>query len=503
MAASLSFAAWGKSSPKFCQTPMLPSTGHSVFDCSGYSGGQHTTFAGQQKNFETLSQRMTSFLLCAAMCMPLYMGRKNIRKSNSLRRVITTEPIMMEASPSETAIPCNQLIVGIPVETYSDEARVAATPSTVQALRKEGYNVVVESSAGLQSGYTDVSYEEAGARIADQQEVWSSDIVMKVRPPTVEEADRLKEGCTLISVIGARLQGSEPLIQRLSNKRLNVIGIDSLPRQLSRAQTYDILSSMANLAGYRAVVEGAAALPRFMAGQFTAAGRVEPAKVLVIGAGVAGLQAIQAAKNLGAVVRAFDVRSSAKEQVESCGAEFLQVEIEEDGEGTGGYAKEMSKAFLDAEMELFKQQCRECDVVITTALIPGKPAPKLITADMIDVMKPGSVIVDLAASNGGNCEACVTGQKSVTPNGVTVIGTDMVQSAASQASDLFSNNISKFLLSMGGKGTFFLSEEDEAVRGCWIVKDGERLPEPQMKPKPPPPPHNHQWKSKSHFQMLS
>jgi len=488
MAASLSFAAWGKSSPKFCQTPMLPSTGHSVFDCSGYSGGQHTTFAGQQKNFETLSQRMTSFLLCAAMCMPLYMGRKNIRKSNSLRRVITTEPIMMEASPSETAIPCNQLIVGIPVETYSDEARVAATPSTVQALRKEGYNVVVESSAGLQSGYTDVSYEEAGARIADQQEVWSSDIVMKVRPPTVEEADRLKEGSTLISVIGARLPGSEPLIQRLSNKRLNVIGIDSLPRQLSRAQTYDILSSMANLAGYRAVVEGAAALPRFMAGQFTAAGRVEPAKVLVIGAGVAGLQAIQAAKNLGAVVRAFDVRSSAKEQVESCGAEFLQVEIEEDGEGTGGYAKEMSKAFLDAEMELFKQQCRECDVVITTALIPGKPAPKLITADMIDVMKPGSVIVDLAASNGGNCEACVTGQKSVTPNGVTVIGTDMVQSAASQASDLFSNNISKFLLSMGGKGTFFLSEEDEAVRGCWIVKDGERLPEPQMKPKPPPPP---------------
>jgi len=187
MAASLSFAAWGKSSPKFCQTPMLPSTGHSVFDCSGYSGGQHTTFAGQQKNFETLSQRMTSFLLCAAMCMPLYMGRKNIRKSNSLRRVITTEPIMMEASPSETAIPCNQLIVGIPVETYSDEARVAATPSTVQALRKEGYNVVVESSAGLQSGYTDVSYEEAGARIADQQEVWSSDIVMKVRPPTVDK----------------------------------------------------------------------------------------------------------------------------------------------------------------------------------------------------------------------------------------------------------------------------------------------------------------------------
>merc|ERR1719356_536236 len=256
---------------------------------------------------------------------------------------------------------------------------------------------------------------------------------------------------------------------------------------LSRAQTYDTLSSMANLAGYRAVVEAAAAFPRYMAGQFTAAGKVDPAKVLIIGAGVAGLQAIQAAKNLGAIVRAFDVRPSAKEQVESVGAEFLEVEIEEDGSGAGGYAKEMSKEFLEAEMALFEKQCSECDIVITTALIPGKPAPKLIKQYMVDVMKRGSVVVDLAAANGGNCEATVPGKNVQTENGVTVVGSDMVQSAASQASELYGNNLSKFLLSMGPKGTFFLDEDDAAVRGCWIIKDGERLPEPEYKPPAPRP----------------
>eukprot|EP00928_Gymnodinium_smaydae_P003306 TRINITY_DN11187_c0_g5_i1.p1 TRINITY_DN11187_c0_g5~~TRINITY_DN11187_c0_g5_i1.p1 ORF type:complete len:1044 (-),score=255.71 TRINITY_DN11187_c0_g5_i1:124-2799(-) len=263
--------------------------------------------------------------------------------------------------------------------------------------------------------------------------------------------------------------------------------MDSLPRQLSRAQAFDILSSMANLAGYRSVVEGAAALPRFMAGQFTAAGKVEPAKVLVIGAGVAGLAAIQAAKNLGAVVRAFDVRASVKEQIESVGAEFLEVNVKEDGDGGGGYAKEMSKEFLEAEMALFKKQCSECDIVITTALIPGKPAPKLIKQDMVEVMRRGSVVVDLAAANGGNCEETVPGETRITDNGVTIIGTDMVQSSCGQASELYANNLTKFLLSMGSNDRFFLDENDEAVRGCWVIRDGVRLPEPEIKPPPAPP----------------
>jgi len=380
-------------------------------------------------------------------------------------------------------------MVGIPKETEAGEGRVAATPSSVAALVKEGYMVVVESEAGKLSDFTDADFEAAGATVSNSSnEVLGCDIVMKVRPPNTNEIEAMQPGTTLISVIGARLPGSETLLKSLMAKKLNVIAMDSLPRQLSRAQTYDTLSSMANLAGYRSVVEGAAALPRFMAGQFTAAGKVDPAKVLVIGAGVAGLAAIQAAKNLGAIVRSFDVRSSVKEQIESVGAEFLEVQIEEEGEGSGGYAKEMSKEFLEAEMELFKKQCEQCDIVITTALIPGKPAPKLIKQYMVDIMKRGSVVVDLAAANGGNCEGTVKDQKIVTSNGITIIGTDMVQSAPAQASDLFANNLSKFLLSMGPKGQFFLDEADEAVRGCWIIKDGVKLPEPEYKPPPPPPP---------------
>lgn len=393
---------------------------------------------------------------------------------------MVTTKVQVEELPK--GVPCDTVRVGIPKEAGDDEARVAATPASVRALLKEGYRVVVESGAGLRSDYADTDYEAAGASIAESaDEALGCDVVMKVRPPTDDEISRMKEGSTLISVIGARLPGSEPLLQRLTEQRINVIGMDSLPRQLSRAQTYDTLSSMANLAGYRAVVEGATALPRFMAGQFTAAGKVEPAKVLVIGAGVAGLAAIQAANNLGAMVRAFDVRSSVKEQIESVGAQFLTVDIKEEGEGTGGYAKEMSKEFLEAEMALFKKQCEECDIVITTALIPGKPAPKLIKQEFVDVMKRGSVVVDLAAANGGNCEATVPGKKHVTDNGVTILGTDMVQSAPAQASELYANNVSKFLLSMGAKGFFHLDEADEAVRGCWLIKEGERLPEPKAK----------------------
>mmetsp|Transcript_81290 Transcript_81290/g.263664 ORF Transcript_81290/g.263664 Transcript_81290/m.263664 type:complete len:614 (+) Transcript_81290:74-1915(+) len=395
--------------------------------------------------------------------------RRTARAVGRHRRARGGAEVAVLEKAQQLGVECSTLRVGIPKESGDGEARVAATPASVQALCKEGYKVLVESGAGLLSDFDDAAYEAAGATIAKSAGIaFDCDIVMKVRPPTLDEISLMPAGSTLIGIVGSRLPGSEPLVERLMAQKINVVAVDNLPRQLSRAQTYDTLSSMANLAGYRAVIEGSVALPRFMAGQFTAAGKVEPAKVLVIGAGVAGLAAIQAAHNLGAIVRAFDVRSSVREQIESVGAEFLTVNIQEDGEGKGGYAKEMSKEFLEAEMALFKKQCGECDIVITTALIPGKPAPKLIKQYMVDIMKRGSVIVDLAAANGGNCEATVPGEKFVTKNGVTILGTDMVQSAAAQASELFSNNVSKFLLSMGEKGRFHLSEADEAVRGCWL-----------------------------------
>mmetsp|Transcript_26853 Transcript_26853/g.74981 ORF Transcript_26853/g.74981 Transcript_26853/m.74981 type:complete len:1149 (+) Transcript_26853:126-3572(+) len=450
-------------------------------------GATAARFAARRTGFALPYSSGIGAATLALLGSPLLLLRRGRRQSQlQHRRRLTVVAQGDDAAPLP-GVPCDTLKVGIPKEVNPAENRVAATPSTLAALRKEGYNVLVETNAGLASGFTDEDYQAAGASIGTATEVLDCDIVMKVRPPTESEVNSMKAGATLISTVGARMPGSEPLLEQLMNQKLHVIAIDSLPRQLSRAQTYDTLSSMANLAGYRAVVEGAAALPRFMAAQFTAAGRVDPAKVLVIGAGVAGLQAIQAAKSLGAVVRAFDVRSSVREQIESVGAEFLEVQIDEEGEGTGGYAKEMSKDFIEAEMALFKRQCEECDIVITTALIPGKPAPKLITQDMVDVMKRGSVIVDLAAANGGNCEATTPHQKITTANAVTIIGTDMVQSAPTQASELFSNNVSKFLLSMGAKGHFYLDEGDEAVRGCWIIKDGERLPEPEYKPPPPPP----------------
>lgn len=422
--------------------------------------------------------------LATAYVLSAKSRRQNLRRYPKLSKTASDQ--------GETAAEgrlCSDLVVGVPKEIEDGEARIAASPSTVRSLVTEGYKVLIESKAGLPSDFADEDYEAAGAELVSADAALGADIVLKVRPPNNSEVSKMKAGSTLICPIGAKLPGAEPLLKSLMGQGLNVIGLDSLPRQLSRAQTYDTLSSMANLAGYRAVVEGAAALPRFMAGQFTAAGKVDPAKVLVIGAGVAGLQAIQAAKNLGAVVRAFDVRAAAKEQVESVGAEFLTVDIKEDGSGSGGYAKEMSTAFLDAEMALFKEQCAQCDIVITTALIPGRPAPKLILHDHVEGMRRGSVVVDLAAANGGNCEATAPGQRVTTKNGVTVIGTDMVQSAPSQATELFSNNVSKFLLSMGGAGHFYLDEKDEAVRGCWLIKDGEKLPEPAVRaPKAEAPP---------------
>ena len=381
--------------------------------------------------------------------------------------------------------------VGVPAETADGEKRVAATPESVKKLTAKGFEVVVQAGAGAQSNYSDEEYKEAGATIGTRPECWGGDVVLHIRPPTDAEVALLKKGGseedapppTLISMI--QPAQNEALVQKLEKRGATVVGLDCVPRTISRAQAFDVLSSTANVAGFRAVVEAANAFGRFFSGQFTMAGNVPPAKVLVVGAGVAGLAAVQTAKNMGAIVRAFDVRSAAREQVESMGAEFLEVAIEEEGEGAGGYAKTMSKEFIEAEMALFKAQAAECDIIITTALIPGRPAPKLILQEAVDVMKPGSVVVDMAAEAGGNCDATVPGQKVVTANGVSVLGyTDLASRCAQQASQLFSNNVAAFLLSMGDDktGNFYLDHEDEAVRGALILEEGR-----MMWPPPPPP----------------
>ncbi|MEY3211326.1 MAG: hypothetical protein RIT28_1807, partial [Pseudomonadota bacterium] len=316
--------------------------------------------------------------------------------------------------------------VGIPREVHVGERRVAATPDSTRRLIKLGFEVLIESQAGLEARFTDAAYAEAGATIVpDARALWSTaDLVLKVRPPTdhptlyVHESELLRDGGRLICLVFPAQNAA--LLDRLAARRATVLALDAVPR-ISRAQKMDVLSSMANIAGYRAIIEAANHYGGFFTGQITAAGKVPPAKVLVIGAGVAGLAAIGAARSLGAIVRAFDVRPAVREQVQSMGAEFLEVTLQESGEGEGGYAKTMSPEFIAAEMALFKAQCAEVDIVVTTALIPGKPAPKLITADMLDVMREGSVIVDLAAEQGGNCELTVPGQV-VQAHGVTVIG---------------------------------------------------------------------------------
>src|SRR5215210_7172393 len=336
--------------------------------------------------------------------------------------------------------------IGIPKEIHPGEKRVAATPQTILKLKKLGFDVVVESGAGHGINAANSEYREAGATVIDDtRELWAaSDVVMKVRPPEqnqalgVHEADLLKEGATLVGFIWPA-QNRE-ILDRLAARRATVFGMDCVPR-ISRAQKMDTLSAMANIAGYRAVIEAANHFPRFFTGQITAAGRIDPAKVLVIGAGVAGLSAIGAARSLGAIVRAFDPRSATKDQVASMGAEFLEVEIKEEGEGKGGYAKQMSDDFLKAEMALFAAQAMQVDIIVTTALIPGKPAPKLITTGMVESMKPGSVIVDLAAEQGGNCAMTEPGNV-VTYKGVTIIGyTDLPSRMASLSSQLYSSTM--------------------------------------------------------------
>ncbi len=337
--------------------------------------------------------------------------------------------------------------LGIPRESVPGERRVAATPDSVKKLRKLGFDVTVERDAGLAAGFDDAAYASAGAVVADRASTWSGDIVAKVRPPVDDEVGFLKAGQTIISYLYPAF--NKDLVAKLAERRVNALAMDQVPR-ITRAQKVDALSSMGNLSGYRAVIEAVNVMQRPLRGQSTAAGKIHPGKVLIIGAGVAGLAAIGAARALGAIVRAFDTRPAVRDQVTSMGAEFLELQIEEDGSGTGGYAKEMSPAFIAAEMALFAAQAKDVDVIITTALIPGKRAPVLITADMVASMKRGSVVVDLAAEQQGNCELTKPGE-AVEVHGVTVIGyTDFPSRMAHQASSLYATNVVHLLAEMGG-----------------------------------------------------
>lgn len=364
--------------------------------------------------------------------------------------------------------------IGIPTEIYAEEKRVATTPEVASWLQKMGFTVAIEAGAGEKAKFSDQAFSDAGVKvISDTGQLWSSsDIILKVRAPEVSEIAHLSAGKTLICFIWPAQ--NEALLKQLAEKKINVLAMDSVPR-ISRAQKMDALSSMANIAGYRAIVEASQHFGRFFTGQITAAGKMPPAKVMVIGAGVAGLAAIAAAKSMGAIVRAFDTRPEVKEQIESMDAEFLEMDFEEDGTGTGGYAKQMSEAFIAAEMELFAEQAKEVDIIVTTALIPGKPAPKLITEAMVKSMKNGSVIVDLAAEQGGNCAVTVPGEVAV-KHGVSIIGyTDLPSRLATQASQLYGTNLRHLLTDMCPEknGEIVIDMEDEAIRGATVIKAGE------------------------------
>jgi NAD(P) transhydrogenase subunit alpha len=360
--------------------------------------------------------------------------------------------------------------VGIPAEISPNELRVAATPKTVKRLQKQGFEVQIQKGAGLKANFSDKEFEEAGAKIiATAAEIYGqSDIVLKVKEPSFEEVDLMKEGLVMLSYLWPAQ--NQPLLQKLADKKVNAVAMDAIPR-ISRAQKMDVLSSMANIAGYRAVIEGSFHFGRFLNGQITAAGKVEPAKVLVIGAGVAGLASIGAANSLGAIVRAFDTRKEVAEQIESMGAQFLTVEINEDGATASGYSKEMSKEFIEAEMKLFLEQAKEVDIVITTAQIPGRPAPKLWLDYHVEAMKPGSVIVDLAASTGGNCAYTKNGEIFVTDNGVTIVG--KLNQLPNQASQLYGNNLCHLLDDMGKAEKWKIDMEDAVVSRAMVTYNGK------------------------------
>jgi len=382
------------------------------------------------------------------------------------------------------------LLIGVPKETAAGEKRVATVPDVVEKLVKLGFSVAVESGAGDAANFADDTYRAAGAEVLPTAaELWArSDIVFKVRAPSADEVGLMREGGTLISFIWPA-QNPE-LMQQLAARKATVLAIDSLPRQLSRAQKMDALTSMAGISGYRAVIEAANAFGRFFNGQITAAGKIPPAKVFIAGAGVAGLAAIGTAANLGAIVRANDTRAEVADQVVSLGGEFVKVDYEEEGSGGGGYAKVMSEGFQQAQREMYAKQAKDADIIITTALIPGKPAPKLITAEMVASMKPGSVIVDMAGEQGGNCELTVPGE-AVVRHGVTIIGyTDLVSRLAKQSSTLYSTNLLRVTeeLCKTKDGVIDVNMEDDAIRGLTVIKDGGiTWPPPPLKlPAPPP-----------------
>ncbi|HEY5998551.1 MAG TPA: Re/Si-specific NAD(P)(+) transhydrogenase subunit alpha, partial [bacterium] len=387
--------------------------------------------------------------------------------------------------------------IGVPKEIHPGERRVAVSPGVAAKLIGLGFQVMVEAGAGEASDFSDEAYREAGAElVADTRALWAAaDIVLKVRAPEhhpllkIDAVELLREGACLISFVWPA-QNPE-LLKRLAARRATVLAMDCVPR-ISRAQKLDALSSMANIAGYRAVVEAAHHFGRFFTGQMTAAGKVPPAKVFVIGAGVAGLAAIGTAGGLGAIVRANDTRPEVADQIRSMGAEFLPVDYQEEGTGTGGYAKIMSEGYQKAQRALFAKQAMDVDVIITTALVPGRPAPKLITAGMVETMKRGSVIVDLAAEQGGNCELTVPGEV-VVRHGVTIIGyTDLPSRLARQASTMYATNLLRLLeeLCPAKDGVINVNMEDEVIRGTTVLRDGVvTWPPPPPKPTAAPAPH--------------
>ena len=364
--------------------------------------------------------------------------------------------------------------IGVPKESRSGETRVAATPKTVRQLIGLGYEVVIERGAGMRANFSDAAYKEAGAPVVDAHEAWSSDVVLKINAPTDEEVGRLRPGAILAGLLAPAL--NPDLVERLTAQGVTALAMDAVPR-ISRAQSLDVLSSMANIGGYRAVVEAAHEFGSLFTGQVTAAGKVPPAKVLVVGAGVAGLAAIGTASSLGAIVRAFDARPEVGEQVESMGAEFLRIEgLEQEGPSATGYAKEMGEDFNRRAADLYAEQAKDVDIIITTALIPGKPAPRLITGEMVASMKPGSVIVDMAASNGGNVEGAVADELVVTDNQVRIIGyTDLPGRLPTQASQLYGTNLVNLLklLTPGKDGQAMVDIDDVVQRGMTVCRGGE------------------------------
>ncbi len=363
--------------------------------------------------------------------------------------------------------------IGVPKESKHGERRVAATPKTVEQMLKLGYAVAIEAGAGAGASFEDSAYEAAGADLV--ADAWDADILLKINPPNPDEVARLRQGQILVCLLAPALEPD--LVQALSERGVTALAMDAVPR-ISRAQSLDVLSSMANIGGYRAVIEAANEFGSFFTGQVTAAGKVPPAKVLVVGAGVAGLAAIGTANSLGAIVRAFDARSEVAEQVESMGAEFLRIDVEDTGPSATGYAKEMGEDFNRKASELYAEQAKDVDIVITTALIPGKPAPRLLTEEMVASMKPGSVVVDMAAANGGNVAGSRPDERVVTDNGVRILGyTDLPGRLPTQASQLFGTNLVNLLkLTTPDKdGEFVLDLDDVVIRGMTVTRGGEVL----------------------------